>query len=60
MEKKERHKEIKKRFLDFRFSVTLYTSILCKCIQNLKTMAVLGAEKSLTKNLYWRKRKMDK
>ena len=57
MEKKEKGKKKAKIILASWFSFTQYTSILCKCIQNLKTMAVLGA---VTKNLYWRKRKIDK
>ena len=32
------------------FSFTQYTSIFCRCIQNLMTLALLGAEKFLTEN----------
>ena len=58
--KKEKGKKKAKEMLESWFSFTQYTSILCKCIQNLKTLALLGAEKSVTKKLFWRKRKMDK
>ena len=58
--KKEKGKKKAKEILASWFSFTHYTSILCKCIQNLKTLCLLPAEKSVTKKLYWRKRKMDK
>ena len=41
------------------FSFTQDTSTVCRCLQNLKTLAVLGAEKFVTK-IYWRKRNNDK
>ena len=33
------------------FSFTQDISTVCRCIQNLKTLVLLGAEKSVTKNL---------
>ena len=60
MKKGKEIKRKQKENLASWFSFIQYTSIFCKCIQNLKTLAVLGAEKSVMKNLYWRKRKMDK
>ena len=35
----------------FSFSFTQYTSTLCKCIQYLKTLALLAVQKSVTKNI---------
>ena len=55
--KKEKGKKRVKRIIAFWFYFTQYTSILSKCIQNLKTLALLGAEKPVTKKIYWRKRK---
>ena len=55
---KKKAKDAKENLVSW-FSFTK-SSIFCKCIQNLKTLAVLGAEKSVTKNLYWRKRKKEK
>ena len=40
------------------FSFTQDTSTVCRCIQNLKTLALLGAEKSVTKNFTGEKEKM--
>ena len=57
--KKEKGKKKAKENLASWFSFTQYTSIFCKCIQNLKTLAFLSAGKSCDE-LYWRKRKMDK
>ena len=37
-----------------------YTSIVCRCIQNLKTLALLGVEKYVMNIFYWIKRKTDK
>ena len=42
------------------FSFSQYTWPLSRCIQNLKTLAVIRAENSVTKKLYSRERKMDK
>ena len=38
------------------FSFTQYTSTLCRYIQNLRTLAVIGAEKSVPKNFLERKK----
>ena len=40
------------------FSFTQDTSTLCRCIQNLKTLALLRAEKSVMKNFIGEKEKM--
>ena len=39
------------------FSLTQDHLTLCWCIQNMKTLALLLAEKSVMKKFYWRKRK---
>ena len=52
--KKENSKKEAKEISVAWFSFSQYTSILCKCIQNLKTLGVLGAEKSVTNKLYWK------
>ena len=38
------------------FSFTQYTSTLCRCIQNLTTLALIGAEKSVMKNFIGEKK----
>ena len=50
--KKKRGKKKTKENLASWFSFTQYIAIFCKCLQNLKTVVVLGAEKSMTKKLY--------
>ena len=54
---KEKGKKKAKYSLALWFSFTQYTSILCKRIQNLKTLPLLGDEKCVTKKLYWKKEK---
>ena len=39
-----------------RFSFTQYTSSLCRCIQNLKNVALIGAEKSVTQKFIGKKK----
>ena len=40
-----------------KFPFTQYTSALCRCIQNLKIMVFIGAEKSVTKYFIGEKEK---
>ena len=54
---KEKDKKKAKDILASRFSFTQNTSILCKCIQTLKTLALLGAEKYVTKTIILEKKK---
>ena len=58
--KKENGKKKSNEILALWFSFTQDTSTHCRCIQNLKTLALLGAEKSVTKNLIGEKEKMTK
>ena len=58
MEKKEKGKKKSKEISALWFSFTPYTSTLCRCIQNLKTLTLLGAEKSVTKNFIGENEKM--
>ena len=44
--KGEKGKKQAKEIISSWFSFTLYTLILCKCIPNLKTLTILGAENS--------------
>ena len=53
---KNKSKEISVSWISF----TQDTSTLCMCIQNLKTPALLGAEKSVTKIFIGEKEKKDK
>ena len=54
--KKEKRKS--KEISALWFSFTQDTSNLCRCIQNLKTLDLLGAEKSKTKNFIGENKKM--
>ena len=54
--KKGKDKKKSKEISALWFSFTQDTSTLCRCMQNLKTLALLGAEKSLTKNFIGEKK----
>ena len=49
--KKEKGKKKTKLISASWFSFTQYTSTLCRCIQNLKTLALIGAKKSVAKKI---------
>ena len=56
--KKEKGKKKSKDMSALWFSFTQDTSTVCKCLQNLKTQALLGAEKSVMKNFIREKEKI--
>ena len=56
-EQKDKSEKTSKEILALWFSFTQDTSTLCRSIQNLKTLALLGAEKSVTKNFIGEKDK---
>ena len=58
--KKEKGKKKSKEISALCFSFTQHTSTLCRCIQNLKTLTLLGAEKSVTKHFIGENEKMTK
>ena len=53
-------KKVKRSQKKFQHCGFLLTSTICWCIQNLKTLALLGAEKSVTKDLIGEKEKNGK
>ena len=58
--KQTNEKGRQKLFTESWFSFSQYTWPLSKCIQNMKTMAVIGAENSVTKSFIGEKKKRDK
>ena len=58
MEKGENGKRRQNKSLYLAF-LAQQSSAICRCIQNLKTLALTGPEKS-EENFYWRERKIDK
>ena len=57
---KKEKKRRQNRFQHLLFFFTHYISTLYRCIQNSKTLALIGAEKSVTKNSFGEKEKTDK
>ena len=51
------HKKKKKKMWVRVRTASQYTSTLCRCIQNLKTPALIGAEKSVRNNVIGEKEK---
>ena len=60
MEKRKNEKTRQKLISASSFSFPQYTWPLSRCIQNLKTLALIGAEKSVTIILIGEKEKKDK
>ena len=57
MENRKTGERRQKLITDSRFSFPQYTWPLSRCIQNLKTLAVIGAENSVTKSFIAEKEK---
>ena len=57
MEKKDKWNKWQKLTTESWFSFSQYTSPLSWCTQNLKTLAVIGAENSVTKSFNGEKEK---
>ena len=60
MEKRKNGKRRQKLISASSFSFPQYTWPLSRCIQNLNTLALIGAEKSVTEILIGEKEKKDK
>ena len=60
MEKRKQVKRRQKKISALWFSLTQYTLALSRCIQNMKTLALTGAEKPVTKLFIGEKEKSTK